>query len=260
MRIKMIVTDLDDTFLRDDKTISERTIAAFRKCREKGIKTVYATGRGDSSVMLAPSALFDGFVRMNGATAHAGDKLIYDRLIPISEIRGLLTAADRAGLKIAAESDGRHYANFHVTDVWPYMEDYEIADFKSLDIETEKVYVLAESPEAIDLMERYLHGGLRLCVSRDGLAMVMHSEAMKSKAVAALAAYWDIDIAEVAAFGDDTNDIDLLRECGIGVAVANAVDAAKEAADHICDTNENDGVAKRLETHVCGSETAGTRG
>ena len=73
MTIRMVVTDLDDTLLRKDKTISERTTTALRKCREKGIKTVYATGRGNSSKMFVSSELFDGFVRMNGAMAYMGD-------------------------------------------------------------------------------------------------------------------------------------------------------------------------------------------
>ena len=42
----------------------------------------------------------------------------------------------------------------------------------------------------------------------------------------------------------------MLRDCGIGVAVANAIDEVKAVADHICDTNDNDGVAKWLEENV----------
>jgi hydroxymethylpyrimidine pyrophosphatase-like HAD family hydrolase len=46
---------------------------------------------------------------------------------------------------------------------------------------------------------------------------------------------------EVAAFGDDHNAIEMLRNCGIGVAVENAIDKAKAAADYLCDTNDNYG-------------------
>lgn len=51
----------------------------------------------------------------------------------------------------------------------------------------------------------------------------------------------------VIAFGDDHNDIEMLRECGVGVAVANAIDEAKAVADYICDTSDNDGLARWLE-------------
>jgi hydroxymethylpyrimidine pyrophosphatase-like HAD family hydrolase len=45
MDIKMIVTDLDGTLLRSDKTISGYTASIFKRCRDKGIKIVFATAR-----------------------------------------------------------------------------------------------------------------------------------------------------------------------------------------------------------------------
>jgi len=80
--------------------------------------------------------------------------------------------------------------------------------------------------------------------------MVMHKDALKSKAVAALAEYWNIERREIVAFGDDMNDIDLLKWCGTGVAMGNALDEVKAAADDMCDTNDNDGIAKWLECKI----------
>jgi len=246
----MIVTDLDGTLLREDKTISERTISVLRQCRARDIKVTYATGRGNSSIALAPSELFDGFVRMNGATAHIGDTLIYSRLIPMEKVRGLLAAADNAGIKAAVEHGGIHYANFDVTEKWAWIPHYEDADFNTLDFEVEKLFAVVEMPYVTELVEKHLPEDLYLYVSRDGLAMVMHKEAMKSKAVYALATHWGIKQDEIVAFGDDTNDIDLLKYCGIGVAMGNALDEVKAVADHICDTNDNDGLAKWIEDNV----------
>ena len=70
---------------------------------------------------------------MNGATAHSGDKLIYSRLIPIEKVRGLLLAADAAGIKAAVEYGGMHYANFNVTQEWAWITQYVAADFNTLD-------------------------------------------------------------------------------------------------------------------------------
>ena len=78
----------------------------------------------------------------------------------------------------------------------------------------------------------------------------MHKDATKANAVAALSRYWNIAQSEIVAFGDDLNDIDLLTYAGVGVAVANALDEVKAVADDICDTNDNDGVAKWLEENV----------
>ena len=58
-----------------------------------------------------------------------------------------------------------------------------------------------------------------------------------------------ICLADTAAFGDDLNDIEMLKMCGRGVAVANAIPQALDAADEITLSNEEDGVAEWLERH-----------
>lgn len=92
--------------------------------------------------------------------------------------------------------------------------------------------------------------GLYLTVSRDMLAQIMNVDATKSKAIAAIAKYWGIDMAEVVAFGDDLNDIDMLTSCGIGVAMGNAVKEVMIAGDEVCGTNDEDGIARWLIDHV----------
>jgi hydroxymethylpyrimidine pyrophosphatase-like HAD family hydrolase len=52
------------------------------------------------------------------------------------------------------------------------------------------------------------------------------------------------------AFGDDLNDIDMLNHAGVSVAMGNALDEVKAVADYVCDTNDNDGLAKWLEENV----------
>jgi hydroxymethylpyrimidine pyrophosphatase-like HAD family hydrolase len=80
--------------------------------------------------------------------------------------------------------------------------------------------------------------------------MIMHRDATKMKAIAALAAHWNIDAQDIVAFGDDLNDIDMLAGCGIGVAMGNALDEVKAIADDVCETNDNDGLATWLKRHV----------
>ena len=58
--------------------------------------------------------------------------------------------------------------------------------------------------------------------------------------------YYDIKQEETMAFGDGENDIDMLRFVQIGVAMQNAENCVKEAADYITDTSENDGIYKAL--------------
>jgi hydroxymethylpyrimidine pyrophosphatase-like HAD family hydrolase len=71
----------------------------------------------------------------------------------------------------------------------------------------------------------------------------MHRDATKINAIKILCEKWGITISDVVAFGDDSNDIDMLRGCGKGIAMGNAIDAVKEVSCEVCDTNENDGMA-----------------
>ena len=77
--------------------------------------------------------------------------------------------------------------------------------------------------------------------------MVMNKKARKRNAVAEIARHFAVSLADVVAFGDDYNDIEMLRDCGTGVAVGNAISDVKAVADYIIDSNDEYGVAKWLE-------------
>jgi hypothetical protein len=249
MNTKMIVTDLDGTLLRSDLTVSGRTEAALRQCKSTGVKIVYATGRGGSAEQIVPDGLFDGRIINNGAVAFA-DGNIYKNLISYQEARPFLLACDRRGFKVTTQSGAMHYTNFDVALVWPHIKNFKIVDFSSHELDSEKICMTFESGEDLEFVKQYLTDNMYLTVARDGLGMIMHIGATKSKAVAFLAGRWGIKQEEIVCFGDDLNDIDMLQYCGVGVAMANALDEVKKAADYICDTNDNDGVAKWIEERI----------
>ena len=249
--IKMIVTDLDGTLLRSDKTISEPTIAVLEQCRRSGIKLVYATGRsGESASIVAPSDLFHGRVSQNGAVIATGNQIIRKYFIPYETARPLLMACDKNGLKTASQAGAMHYSNFLVSDEWPVITNFMIVDFSKHEINSEKIYAIIRKPEDALFIESVLPNDLYLSVSSDGLGMIMHKDATKAKAAACLAGIWDISQSEVLAFGDDFNDLDMLQYAGIGVAMGNAADAVKAAADYICLTNDDDGLAEWIISNI----------
>ncbi|MCL2499517.1 MAG: Cof-type HAD-IIB family hydrolase [Defluviitaleaceae bacterium] len=253
--IKMVVTDLDGTLLTSDKTISVYTKNVLERCREKDIKLVYATGRGASTARLAPDCFFDGMITMNGATARVGDETVYSRMIPWQAARPILTACAERGMGIVSESGGIHYANFSVSERWPsLMAECLITDFSHHDKDAEKIYTPNPTAEDKVFIEDMLPNDLYFVVTSDGedstLGQIMHKEATKGRAIFVTAELWGIKPREIAAFGDDYNDIDMLLSCGFGVAMGNANADVKNAAAYVCGTNDNDGVAKWLEMNV----------
>jgi len=248
--VKMVAIDLDGTLFTTDKTVSPRAKAALADCRAAGVKTVYATGRGDSSANMVPGEFFDGRVLNNGAMAYAGRKTIYSCLIPYLTARPLLLALNERGCKTGSQREGMHYTNFDVAALWPHITDFMIVDFAVHDKDAEKIYVESCTPDDAAFINKHLPGDLYLTVARDGLGQIMHKNAAKSLAVRSLARFWDIEQKNIAAFGDDMNDIDLLSCAGYGVAMANAIDEVKAAAGYICPSNDDDGVARWIEEHV----------
>lgn len=248
--IKLVAMDLDGTLLRTDKSISDFTKTVLGDCRRKGIKVIYATGRGGSAEERAPMEMFDGRIIMNGSVAYAGKKLIYNRPVKMDLARDLLIACDKYGLKTTAELSGMHYSNFNVNNEWSNITNYQIIDFRYHMLDAEKLYAVIQSDSDIEFIKKHIPQGLYLTVSRDKLAQIMHIEATKSKAINALAEYWGIKTKEIVSFGDDLNDIDMLTQCGIGIAMGNALDEVKKVADEICETNDNDGIVQWLLTHT----------
>ena len=250
MNIKMLALDLDGTLLGDDKTISKRTFRALRECQKKGIKIVCATARGNIE-NLVPEELLDGRVLKSGAVAYLGNNLIYNKIMPIDHVRPFLLAADHRGLLTAIQhNDGVHYANFNVTEKWEFITNYKIVDFSTITFDVDKIYVVTETPESVEFVKKHAPAEAHLFISRDNLAFLFHKDAVKSKATNTIADHWGVKMSEIAAFGDDMVDVELLQNCGFGVAMGNALDEVKKVADYICDTNENDGVAKWIEEQL----------
>jgi Cof subfamily protein (haloacid dehalogenase superfamily) len=253
MSIKMIITDLDGTLLRSDKTISDYTKEVFAKCRSAGIKIVYATGRGLTAKRVAPAEMFDGRITLNGAVAKVKDEILYHRIMPRQFLHPFLAACELRGIKITMETGGAIYANFPDNYAMESCVNFRMVDFATHKTDAESVYSFDMSDEDFSFVTQLLpeeFHQFNTKVSAGFLMQIMHKDASKSKAAAALANHWDIHPSEIAAFGDDVNDIDLLTFAGFGVAMGNANEKVKAAANHICENNDSDGMARWLAGNI----------
>jgi len=252
--IQMIVTDLDNTLLRSDKSISEHTIAVLKECQTKGIKVVFATARStQSAARLLEQFTPDIFVGYGGALVSAGEKVIqrFDISAEISnqlikdcldtpEISSILaineSIALTTSLEILAEKDSAHYQ---------YTDSLIEYNYRYLKISLNATSQAAVEKIAADYpmldMLRYTGEDLYRFANRD---------AVKWNAVTAIARHYNVSTNTLIAFGDDINDLEMLAKCGTGVAVENAIDEVRAVAGYICGSNDNDGVANWLEEHI----------
>ena len=115
--------------------------------------------------------------------------------------------------------------------------------------------IAAELPEESIAREIAAEFNCKLqCYRGEKLYAFMPAGSGKTAAIKALAEACGISPADTVAFGDDLNDIEMLKLCGRGIAVANAVPETREAADEITFSNDEDGVAEWLLNHFLGEQ------
>jgi len=246
--VKAIVADLDDTLLKYDKTISKFTIDTLKRCSASGIKLIFATGRGTSSQKLVPDNLFDARILYNGAIAEIDKKTVYSQLIPPHIYAPFLREMSRRGLRAAAEIGGVHYANFNVSSMWE--RTFIISDFVGMREDAEKLYVILNNGDDEKVITQNLPSELYSHFTKDSLALIMDKKASKVNALSVVLEQMSVDFEDVIAFGDDTNDKEILERCGLGIAMANARDDVKLIADDICGNCDADGLANYLVSRV----------
>lgn len=250
--VKMIVTDLDGTLLKDNKTISEYTAGVLQEVRNRGILFAVATARPIRAVAGAlPFLKFDVGIFHNGAVMMQGEKHLatYGVENPLEIISRIL--ADKPDTHIAVEVEEELYANFDATQIWagiPYIRTEDFAELENA--VSEKMIIQASSKEEMQYYEKYLTEDLYIQMSENVIAMIMNKKASKWNGIQAIARAKGFTTGEVVAFGDDYNDAEMLRECGKGIAMTNALDVVKEVADEVCLSNEEDGVAKWIEDNI----------
>jgi Cof subfamily protein (haloacid dehalogenase superfamily) len=251
--MKMIVTDLDGTLLRSDRNISSRSFMILDKLNAEGVKIVIATARPPR---LALKLLPDNFKNIyficyNGAEIYNNNKLIYKKYINVETVKTIVdwVCENHPNVNLSLEIDNQLYTNFDISLVPGWLPPYTQVDFKTFShCETAKVLVDLSEIDDISKVRSFIPVCCNLVVTdKRSLGQIAHCEVSKINAVKYLANSFRYSLSDVVAFGDDYNDMDIIKECGIGVAMGNAEVDLKEIADIIADTNDEDGVAKVLE-------------
>ncbi len=262
MKVTAIVSDLDDTLLNKQAKLTEATVATLRRCRERGIRVILASGRALHSMKATVEALDVGepYISCNGAQLVDENHQPIETLgLPIELAKTLLAFINERGVYCQVYR-GEH---FYYAQECQYAVDYqrssgitgvEVGDLDAfLDFETPKMLCTAP-PEVIrklyaELRERF-GGQVAVTVSKPYFCELSPPEATKGQALERLAGRIGLDLATTMAFGDSLNDLDMLTRVGYGVAVGNARDEVKRAVSYVADDHDRDGVARFIQQHV----------
>lgn len=249
MAIKAIVVDLDRTLLHTDKSISPYTAEVFKKCKQKGIALMVATARPYRTMEQFCEIIdFDAISATNGAKIICGDYRNECGLCPESAERVLTALKSYPDYRVTLETGEEAYSNKPIEDYFTVISDDLAAVARSEG--AIKILISLDTPDILETVKKMLTDDLYYTVANGHLIQIMSRAVTKWNGVKAMLDISNISASETAYFGDDYDDIEPIKMCGVGVAVSNAIDEVKAVADHIAESNDDDGVAKFIERYI----------
>jgi 5-amino-6-(5-phospho-D-ribitylamino)uracil phosphatase len=246
----ILALDLDDTLLRTDKTIGERTLDALRRWLAAGHEVVVATGRPPRWIddVLPPELHEAPRVAYNGAQVIVGGEVVYRNEIDPADVRKIVewTQACRPHWHIGLEIDDELYLNRATQKAGVYT----VADLISMCAQpaAKIIFLFPEEREDLSPLLAALPATTRALVTpKFSMVQLCGHTTDKADALAHLLKRRNLSFDSVVAIGDDVNDIEMLCRAGVGIAVDNALDEVKAAADWVTDAANADGVAVAIE-------------
>ena len=241
---RAVIVDFDRTLLHTDKTISEYTAGVLRKWQEAGARLFAATARPERAITEYCGIIpFDAVTTLNGARTVTPDT-VYENPIAAGEAEAVLDQLyGIPGVFISVEAEKGIYSNVD----FPLWQPVVLADLRVLPREQKIYKILASHPEIpADEIPLMLPEDTYTTVAERKLLQVMSRSATKWNGIRDMLDAYGIDRSEAVYFGDDNDDLEPIRRCGCGVAVSNALECVREAADYITGSNDEDGVAMFL--------------
>lgn len=270
MKYRMLVMDMDGTLLNNNKEVSERNRTALKKAAELGVRLVVSTGRIFTSARVYASLIGAAapIIASNGAYIREKERneVIYEKNMDRDVLYSLIEIIERYGFNPHLFTYDTIYTkkliNFSMNyynwnESLPENERVKIKLVDSYDEAVKngrilKVTLAADNTELLRKLRDELNTRFDLSIMSSALnnLEIMSSGISKGNAVKMLADYYGFNSDEIICIGDNENDISMIKFAGLGVAMGNATDDLKSAADYVTDTNENDGVADVIEKFI----------
>lgn len=263
MKYKLMAVDMDGTLLNPNSIITDYTADVVRQAVGKGLIFTLCTGRPLQGVrkyvqqlqLDCPVITYNGAVIVHSTTG----EILFSQNMDCNEARRIYEIAIEKGTMFIIWSDNRLYAS-EISEKTAFYEEITSAkatlidDFESILEKGITKMLWYDEPDILEEWMEGLHkeGFNETTFTKSRAYFLEFFSAKTSKAVAMkkLGEYYGIDAEDMIAVGDQTNDLPMIKYAGLGVAMGNAVDRVKQAADYITDTNSNEGVAKAIEKFV----------
>ena len=264
--VRAVAFDMDDTLLRDDRTISDYTLHILRTAAERGIHVIPASGRARDSMkpFVEQMGCASCYIACNGAEVWRPDHtLLHRETLDTPLAQEIAAFAEERGVYCQVYYDEKFYYSMKGL----YAEQYAASSMLTgeyagkltafIDRPTTKVLMMAEPSVIAKLLveaHTLLDGRAQVTCSKPYFLEVNPLKATKGLALQRASEYLHFDMANATAFGDSLNDMSMLQAAGTGVAMANAREDVKAAISTHCLSNMEDGVAHYIEQHLLQEE------
>lgn len=261
---KLIAMDLDGTLNNDEKRITEKTLAALLEAQKKGIRLALASARPSPGLYKERDILQmseNGGILMSyngGRIVEAGTgKVLYETAMDMETARSVLRFLETLPVTPILD-DG---VQFYVTDPEGYKVRYEcwnnrmectqVEDLAAfLTFAPVKILMSVQPDQLPTVQEKiasFLPESLTVVQTAPFYLEVIPKTINKGQGIRDICKVLGLDTGEVIAFGDAANDIPMLLAAGMGVAMGNAQQPVKDAADFVTLSNNEDGIAVALQ-------------
>lgn len=262
MKYKMLVTDMDDTLLSDDLIITKENEEAIKKAIELGVRIILCSGRATKSMSRYVKQLnldkkeqygisYNGSIIFDTNTL----KPLYKENISKEYAKFLFSYAKENKIYVQTYQNddliveksnaySEHYSK--LTGIEP-VEVGDLAEWINDDVI--KVLFQGDSKKLIKIAEELspiIDGKLHMFFSKPTYLEFTSINANKGLTVKRLRKKLGFHKSEVICIGDSFNDLYMIKESGLGIAVANAHSKIREASDYITKNNNNHNAIKEV--------------
>lgn len=252
-RIKAIFFDIDGTLVSfKSHTVPESARRAIARLREQGVKVFIATGRLMKHVAIVNDIEVDGYITVNGGycITSAGE-VIFESAFPRATVERVIDLSEQYGFDLNVMT----HEDMYVSSMGERVQ--KIASMINIMPTVADVRAIAATQPVVQMcpyisreLEQEIMPLLPDCVGSRWIETFMDLNVRgvdKSLGIQQVMNYYGLTMAEAMAFGDGGNDLPMVRDAAVGVAMGNACDELKAVADYITSSVDEDGVSRALE-------------
>jgi hypothetical protein len=258
----MIAIDIDDTFFGEANAAPQENVEALCELDHRGVHVILCSGRPTPSTMRIAQSVFDSdrphyIISYNGAVVREVEsgRELSRRGVSLQVALEIVRYAREHGLlaqyyhddEFFTEAEDPRAEEYSRMSGLPYRAVGPLEAF--MDEESPKLLMQgdpAELPVHLQRLRRQSAGRWNTTISKPMFLEVLNPAVDKGKAMVELADYLGVPRDAVVAVGDSLNDIEMLHEAAVGVAVANARDEVKAAADMVTERMAGQGAVAEV--------------